>query len=101
MTQPHSHIVKSRDEERNRVINEILRMGSMAAAQLAAALDVLERHDDKAAEGLIRNDGAIDKLERQNNLDAMTLWMRGPLACALLDIPTTLSHDGHIALWTT
>src|SRR3546814_736310 len=65
-TQPHSHIVKSRDEERNRVINEILRMGSMAAAQLEAALDVLERRDDKAAERIIGNAEEIDKLERQD-----------------------------------
>src|SRR3546814_8985044 len=69
-TQPHSHIVKSRDEERNRVINEILRMGSMAAAQLEAALDVLERRDDKAAERIIGNDEEIDKLERQISQDA-------------------------------
>src|SRR3546814_5590278 len=73
MTQPHSHIVKSHDEERNRVISEILRMGSMAAAQLEAALDVLERRDDKAAERIIGNDEEIDKLEREISQDAMTL----------------------------
>src|SRR3546814_12629980 len=52
-TQPHSHIVKRRDEERHTVINEILRMGSLAAAALAAAPDVLERSDDQAAELII------------------------------------------------
>src|SRR3546814_10746486 len=90
MTQPHSHIVKSHDEERNRVISEILRMGSMAAAQLEAALDVLERRDDKAAERIIGNDEEIDKLEREISQDAMTLALRGPLARDLREILATL-----------
>src|SRR3546814_3002753 len=92
MTQPHSHIVKSHDEERNRVISEILRMGSMAAAQLEAALDVLERRDDKAAERLIGNDEEIDKLEREIRQDAMNLAQRGPLARDRREIPATLTH---------
>ena len=89
-TQPHSHIVKSHDEERNRIIGEILRMGSMAAAQLEAALDVLERRDDKAAERIIGNDEEIDKLEREISQDAMTLALRGPLARDLREILATL-----------
>jgi len=89
-TQPHSHIVKSHDEERNRVISEILRMGAMAAAQLDAALDVLERRDDKAAERIIGNDEEIDKLEREISQDAMTLALRGPLARDLREILATL-----------
>src|SRR3546814_12876546 len=64
-TQPHSHIVKSRDEERNRVINEILRMGSMAAAQLEAALDVLERRDAKDGERISGNQQDIRTEERR------------------------------------
>ena len=36
-TQPHDHIVKSYDEERQRLIGEILRMGEMSVAQLEAA----------------------------------------------------------------
>ena len=89
-TQPHSHIVKSHDEERNRVISEILRMGAMAAAQLEAALDVLERRDDRAAERIIGNDEEIDKLEREISQDAMTLALRGPLARDLREILATL-----------
>jgi len=89
-TQPHDHIVKSHDEERNRIIGEILRMGEMAAAQLEAALDVVERRDDKAAERIIANDEAIDALERQVSQDAMTLALRGPLARDLREILATL-----------
>ena len=47
--QPHDHIVKSYDEERQRLIGEILRMGEMSVSQLEAALDVVERRDDKAS----------------------------------------------------
>src|SRR5690606_34623692 len=59
-TQPHGHIVRSLDEEQRRLTAELLRMGEMAAAQLEAALDVVERRDDKAAERVIGNDEALD-----------------------------------------
>jgi len=89
-TQPNDHIVKSHDEERKRVFGEILRMGEMAAAQLEAALDVVQRRDDRAAERIIANDEAIDALEREISHDAMTLALRGPLARDLREILATL-----------
>ncbi|WP_417472961.1 phosphate signaling complex protein PhoU [Luteimonas mephitis] len=89
-TQPHDHIVKSHDEERNRVIGEILRMGEMAASQLEAALDVVERRDDRAAERIVANDEAIDALETTISHDAMTLALRGPMARDLREILATL-----------
>ncbi|MDN5782749.1 MAG: phosphate signaling complex protein PhoU [Luteimonas sp.] len=89
-SQPHDHIVKSHDDERNRVIGEILRMGEMSAAQLEAALDVVERRDDRAAERIIANDEAIDALETTISHDAMTLALRGPMARDLREILATL-----------
>ena len=80
MNNPHDHIVKSYDEEQRRLLGEILRMGEMAAAQLEAALDVVERRDDKAAERIIGNDEAIDALEREIDHDVMRLALRGPMA---------------------
>jgi len=74
------HIVKSYDHEQNALINELIRMGQMSAAQLEAALDVVERRDDKAAERVIGNDEAIDALEQQVNHDVIQLIRRGPLA---------------------
>ncbi len=82
-TQPHDHIVKSYDEEQKRLTGEILRMGEMACAQLSAALDVVDRRDDRAAERIIANDEAIDALEREISHDVMKLAMRGPLAADL------------------
>jgi phosphate transport system protein len=76
----HDHIVKSYDDEQRRLLDEILRMGGMAAAQLEAALDVVERRDDKAAERIVANDEAIDAIEQAIDHDVMRLALRGPLA---------------------
>jgi len=82
----HDHIVKSFDEEQRRLLNETLRMGEMATAQLEAALDVVQRRDDKAAERIIANDEAIDALEHEVSHDVMKLALRGPLARDLREI---------------
>ena len=89
-TQPNDHIVKSYDDERNRLTQEILRMGEMAASQLEAALDVVERRDDKAAERIIANDDAIDALEHEVSQDVMKLALRGPMARDLREILAAL-----------
>jgi len=88
--QPHEHIVKSHDEEQRRLMGEILRMGEMAAAQLEAALDVVQRRDDKAAERIIANDEAIDTLEQDISHDVMRLALRGPMARDLREILAAL-----------
>jgi phosphate transport system protein len=74
------HIVKSYDDEQKTLIAELIRMGQMSAAQLEAALDVVARRDDNAAERVIGNDEAIDALEHQVNHDVIHLIRRGPLA---------------------
>ena len=88
--QPHDHIVKSYDEEQRRLQGELLRMGAMAAAQLQAALDVVDRRDDRAAQRVIDNDVAIDQLEHETSQDAMKLSLRGPLARDLRQILASL-----------
>lgn len=102
-TQPHDHIVKSYDEEQRRVVGEIVRMGETAAAQLEAALDVVERRDDKAAQRIIANDEAIDAIEHQVSHDLMQLALRGPMARDLrvilagLRIPADIERIGDYA----
>jgi phosphate transport system protein len=86
----HDHIVKSYDEEQRRLLGEILRMGEMAAAQLEAALDVVERRDDRAAERIVANDEAIDAIEREIDHDVMRLALRGPMARDLRTILAAL-----------
>jgi len=101
--QPHSHIVKSYDEEQRRLVDEILHMGEMAVAQLQAALDVVERRDDRAAQRVIANDEAIDKLESNISHDVMQLALRGPMArdlreiLAALRIPSDIERIGDYA----
>ncbi|MGH8080610.1 MAG: phosphate signaling complex protein PhoU [Lysobacter sp.] len=84
--QMHDHIVKSYDDEQRRLLDETLRMGEMAAAQLEASLDVVQRRDDKAAERIIANDEAIDALEQEISHDVMKLALRGPMARDLREI---------------
>jgi phosphate transport system protein len=82
----HDHIVKSYDDEQKRLLAETLRMGEMAATQLEAALDVVQRRDDKAADRIIANDEAIDALEQEVSHDVMKLALRGPMARDLREI---------------
>lgn len=89
-TQSHEHIVKSIDEEQNRLIGEVVRMGEIAVAQLEAALDVVERRDDSAARRIIANDETIDLMEKTISHDVMQLALRGPLARDLREILVAL-----------
>ena len=86
MNLPNDHIVKSYDEEQQRLVAEIVRMGEMSVAQLEAALDVIERRDEKAAQRIVANDEAIDQLEQQISHDVMRLALRGPMARDLREI---------------
>ena len=86
----HQHIVKSLDEEQQRLLYEILRMGEMAASQLEGALDATERRDDQAAARIIGTDDAIDALEHDISHGVMRLALRGPLARDLRDILAAL-----------
>ena len=99
----HNHIVKSYDQEQAALMRELLRMGEMSVAQLEAALDVVERRDDKAAERVMANDDAIDALEQQVNHDVIRLIRRGPLAgdlrviLAALRVASDIERIGDLA----
>jgi phosphate transport system protein len=88
--QIHHHIVRGVDEEQQRLVGELLRMGEIAAAQLEASLDVVQRRDDRAAERIVGNDEAIDLLEQEISHDVMRLALRGPLARDLREILAAL-----------
>ncbi|TAK38070.1 MAG: phosphate signaling complex protein PhoU [Lysobacteraceae bacterium] len=84
--QPHEHIVRSMDEEQQRLKGELLRMGGMAADQLLAAIAVVDLRDDDAARRVVEADAAIDRLEQETSQDVMKLALRGPLARDLREI---------------
>lgn len=102
-SQPNDHIVKSYDEELQRLTGEIVRMGEMTVAQLESALDVVERRDDRAARRIVDNDDAIDALETTISHDVMLLALRGPMARDLreilvgLRVPADLERIGDYA----
>ncbi len=96
MHNEHDHIVKRYDDEQSRLSDEIQRMGAMSVAQLDAALDVIERRDDKAAERIIANDEAIDALEHEVSQDVMKLALRGPMATDLRIILAALRISSDI-----
>lgn len=83
MNEQHQHIVKSYDDEQRALQDTLIRMGLMAASQLEAALEVVDRRDDGAAERVVANDEAIDALEQQVNHDVIHLIRRGPMATDL------------------
>ena len=99
----HNHLVKSYDDEQRALLDELIRMGQMSVSQLEAALDVVERRDDKAAERVIGNDEAIDALEQQVNHDVIRLIRRGPLAgdlrviLAALRVASDIERIGDLA----
>ncbi len=103
MNEQNSHIVKSYDDEQRGLQDELIRMGQMSLSQLEAALDVVERRDDKAAERVIGNDEAIDALEQQVNHDVIRLIRRGPLAgdlrmiLAALRVASDIERIGDLA----
>ena len=83
MNEHHHHIVRSYDQEQAALLEDLIRMGQMAASQLEAALEVVDRRDASAAERVIANDDAIDALEQQVNHDVIHLIRRGPMATDL------------------
>ncbi|KIQ98140.1 phosphate signaling complex protein PhoU [Lysobacter sp. A03] len=68
------------DEEQQRLLDETVRMGELAATQLEAALGLLGSDDPAAAQRIIAGDAAIDALEQQISHDVMRLALHGPMA---------------------
>ena len=87
----NDHIIKSYDEELSRLTGELVRMGEIAAYQLNAAMDVLERRDSRAAERVIANDAEIDTLEAHISHDVLQLLARRqPMARDLREVLAAL-----------
>ena len=84
MSKSADHIIKSYDEELERLRGEIVRMGELAVAQLEAAIDVVERRDERAAQRVVDNDDAIDTMEHEISHGVVRLLaLRSPMASDL------------------
>ncbi len=81
------HIIKSYDSELIRLTGEIVRMGELSVTQLEAAIDVIERRDERAAQRVVGNDEAIDQLEQEISHDVVRLLaLRAPMAGDLRNV---------------
>jgi phosphate transport system protein len=91
------HIVKSYDSELSRLDDALARMGGLAEAQLAAALEVLERRDSELAAKVVENDAQVDAVEAFVNEQAVrVLALRSPVADDLRTVVAALKIAGEI-----
>jgi len=91
------HTVKSYDEELAHLTSIIARMGGMAEAQLAAALQALAKRDDDLAQRVIDGDVRIDELDQEVQSFAVRLLaLRQPMASDLRQIVGALNISGEI-----
>ncbi|MGE5545945.1 MAG: phosphate signaling complex protein PhoU [Solirubrobacterales bacterium] len=85
------HTVKSYDDELNQLSGMVRRMGALAEAQLAHALDSLARGDADLAARVIAGDAAIDTLEFEvQHVTVRLLALRQPMASDLRLIVSAL-----------
>ena len=85
------HIIKSYDEELDRLKKIIVEMGGMAESQLAAAIDAVIRRDSDLATRVIEADDKVDQLERDlDNLAVRLLALRQPMARDLREVVAAL-----------
>jgi phosphate transport system protein len=85
------HIIKSYDEELNRLSGMIVEMGGFAESQLAAAVEAVARRDSELAARVIEGDEKVDQLERDlDNLAIRLLALRQPMARDLREIVAAL-----------
>ena len=98
------HIVSSFDDELETINGMILRMGGMAEAELANAIDALSRRDVELAARVVASDEGIDALEQELNDTAVAvLARRQPMAndlrvvVAALKIASDLERIGDYA----
>jgi phosphate transport system protein len=88
---PAQHIIKSYDEELDRLSKMIVEMGGLAESQLAAAIEAVTRRDSELATRVIQDDDKVDQLERDlDNLAIRLLALRQPMARDLREIVAAL-----------
>jgi phosphate transport system protein len=93
----NDHIIKSYDEELGRLRRAVLEMGGIAESQLAAAIEAVTRRDSDLAADVVRNDSALDTLERDIDAAVVRLIaLRQPMARDLREIVTALRIATHL-----
>jgi phosphate transport system protein len=98
------HIIKSYDQELQRLDNIVAEMGGTAESQLALSMEALVKRDADLAAKVIESDAQVDELEREvESLVVRLLALRQPMArdlrqiIAALKISTDLERIGDYA----
>ena len=85
------HIVTAYDKELEHLRSSIARMGGLAEAQIAGAIDTLYKRDSEAAAEIIAADLELEDLELKIEKEAITaLAKRQPMATDLREIVSAL-----------
>ena len=99
----HEHIVRSYEEELAALNTKIAKMGGLAERVVGQSIDALDRRDPDLAETTIKEDEAIDALEREMEEQAIIMIARRqPMAydlrqvMAALRISTDLERIGDL-----
>ena len=93
----NEHTVKSYEEELTRLDKRIAQMGGMAEQSLGQSFDALERRDPNLAEMVVKNDRAIDTLQREIEEQAvLMIARRQPLADDLRRVLAALRIAGDL-----
>ncbi len=91
------HIIKSYDDELQRLTNTITEMGGMAETQIAAATQAVMKRDSELAANIIEADSRVDKLETEVGTMAVRLLaLRQPMARDLREILAALKIAGDL-----
>jgi phosphate transport system protein len=98
------HIIKSYDEELQRLDNALTQMGGIAESQLGSAIEAVIKRDSDVATEVIEGDVRVDNLEREIESQVMRLLaLRQPMArdlrqsIAALKIASDLERIGDYA----
>ncbi|HTC17874.1 MAG TPA: phosphate signaling complex protein PhoU, partial [Stellaceae bacterium] len=85
------HIIKSYDQELQRLDNIISEMGGLSESQLAAAIEAVAKRDSELAARVVKGDSRVDELEREvESLVVRLLALRQPMARDLRQIVAAL-----------
>ena len=85
------HIVKSYDEELQRLNDTIVEMGGLTESQIAGAIEALVKRDPELAERIIEGDDKVDDLNYEVDIQATRLLaLRQPMALDLRNVVAAL-----------
>ena len=104
MMDTNQHTVRAYGDELNQITADIARMGGLAEAQIADAVESVARRDALLAQTVITRDGRLDELQREIERKAIRLIaLRQPVATdlrrtvAAMKIATDLERTGDLA----